>query len=384
MTTNLGCVSVAGSVRLRPVASTELCSALDDALAGGPPIAPLPDEPGERGQAMTMLRSEQPVTEPDAAVVVATSGSTGHPKGVVLSRAGITASTVATHDALGGPGDWVLALPVHYVAGLMVCARAVVAGTRVVEARSDLADLGSVTTGLASRRYLSVVPTQLARALADPGTTAALGTFTAVLVGGGALDPGLRDRATGQGVRVVTTYGMSETCGGCVYDGRPLPGVDLVLGTDERISIGGPTVFSGYRLRADLTAEALVDGRLRTRDRGRWSSGRLEVLGRVDDVVMSGGLNVDLAEVERRIRSWPALDGAEVAVLGVSDPEWGTRVVAVTEGSGRLAALRQHLGQNLPAYAAPRTLVHVDVLPRTSSGKIDRPALRSLFEKGQL
>ena len=203
----------------------------------------------------------------------------------------------------------------------------------------------------------------------------ALRTFDAVLVGGGALAAPLADRAARAGLAVVTTYGMSETCGGCVYDGVPLAGVDVGLDERGRVSIGGDPVFSGYRLRPDLTAGALVDGRLLTADRARWVDGRLEVLGRVDDVVVSGGMNVDLAEVEQHLRSWPELGGADVAVVGLPDPEWGTAVVAVAERTLEEAALprlRSYLHERLPGYAAPRRLVGRVPLPRTSSGKIDR------------
>ncbi|WP_375425597.1 AMP-binding protein [uncultured Friedmanniella sp.] len=365
--------------RLRLVEPDKLPEALAAALAGGPPIAPLPPPGLEREQAMAMLVPEEPV-EADAAVVVSTSGSTGHPKGVLLSARAIRTATAATHERLGGPGDWVLGLPAHYVAGLMVLARAEVAGTTAARVRSDLADLAQVTDRLGSRRYLSIVPTQLARALEQPVLLPALTSFDAVLVGGGPLAGPLADAAARAGVAVVTTYGMSETCGGCVYDGVPLAKVDVALDpVDGRVSIGGGSLFSGYRLRPDLTADAVRNGRLVTADRGRWADGRLTVLGRLDDVVVSGGMNVDLTEVERAVRSWPELGVGDVAVVGVPDVEWGTAVVAVLEGdqpdpeaSGRL---RAHLRDRLPAYAAPRALLGRRPLPRTSSGKIDRRRL---------
>lgn len=326
-----------------------------------------------------MLQPQVPVPD-DVAAIVSTSGSTGEPKGVLLSRWAIRASVVATHDRLGGDGDWALALPAHYVAGLMVLARGLVAGTAVRSVRPDLSDLPAVAPTLADRRYLSLVPTQLARAGQQPEVVAALTTFTAVLVGGGPADPTLLAHARSLGVPVVTTYGMSETCGGVVYDGEPLTGVDLQLGADQRISIGGDSLFSGYRLRPDLTAAALVDGRLRTEDRGQWRQGRLEVLGRVDDVVISGGLNVDLAEVERQARPWSARQGHDVAILGLPDPDWGTKVVAVTDAAGSLDELRLFLSHSLPSYAAPRELVRLATLPRTSSGKIDRQSLRTSIQ----
>ena len=356
-------------------ADADLPTALADALAGGPAVAPLPPGPVERAQTLTMLAPQRPL-EAGTAVVVATSGSTGQPKGVLLSAAAVTASARATHDRLGGPGDWVLALPAHYVAGLMVQARAAVDGTRVHAAAADLSDLPEVLERLHGRRYLSVVPTQLARALPSPRVAEALAGLDAVLVGGGPLPAPLADAARTAGIRVVPNYGMSENCGGCVYDGVPLAGVDVTLGADGRVSLGGAVLFSGYRGRPDLTAAALVDGRLLTADRARWEADRLVVLGRVDDVVISGGLNVDLAEVERALLGWPGLAGSDLAVVGLPDPEWGTAVVAVVERAGWSAedtdALRTHLRGRLPAYAAPRLVLGRERLPRTSSGKIDR------------
>ncbi len=374
----------------------DLPDALAAALADGPPIAPLPPPGPEREQSLTMLRPDEPV-EADAAVVVSTSGSTGHPKGVLLSARAIRAAAAAAHERLGGPADWVLCLPAHYVAGLMVLARAHLGGTTALPARPDLTDLAAVTERLRregmGHRYLSIVPTQLARALDRPALADTLRDFDAVLVGGGALAPSLAAAAGQAGVRLVTSYGMSETCGGCVYDGVPLTGVDVTLGSPPRspeaaegpepvagrISIGGASLFSGYRRRPDLTADAVHQGRLVTADRGRWDDGRLSILGRLDDVVVSGGMNVDLTEVERAVRSWPELGSADVAVVGVPDAEWGTAVVAVVEtvlaDPEAATRLRAHLRDRLPTYAAPRAVLGQTSLPRTSGGKIDRRRL---------
>ncbi|HEU5484647.1 MAG TPA: AMP-binding protein, partial [Microlunatus sp.] len=293
----------------------------------------------------------------------------------------------------GGPGTWVLALPTHYVAGLMVIARSVTADRPVLEVDPRLRHLPELDLGRGPA-YLSLVPTQLTRALDDPELTRVLRRFEAVLLGGAAAEPRLLERSTAAGVRIVTTYGMSETCGGCVYDGRALADVSVTLDGAGRITLGGPTLFSGYRLDAAATAEALVGGRLLTRDRGRLDDGRLTVLGRLDDVVISGGLNVDLAAVERAVRAWA---GSEAAVIGVPHPEWGTEVVAVLETEpdhpqvgapegassasatprGRLSStdLRAALADRLPAHALPRRLVICSSLPRTSGGKIDRRRL---------
>jgi O-succinylbenzoic acid--CoA ligase len=165
---------------------------------------------------------------------------------------------------------------------------------------------------------------------------------------------------------------MTETGGGCVYDGVPLDGVTVDV-VDRRVVLGGPTLFSGYRLRPDLTAEALVDGRFRTQDTGRVVDGRLEVLGRLDDVVVSGGVNVALPAVQSRVLEHPAVTDA--AVLGVPDEEWGTRVVAYVVGAVPTDELRDFVAEVLPRTWAPRQVVVLEELPMLASGKVDRQAL---------
>ena len=362
---------------LQPVDSAGVAAALADALAGGPPVAPLSVDPVERRQSLAMLAVDEPVAELDAALIVSTSGSTGRPKGVVLSRAAIRASVALTHLRLGGPGDWALALPTHYVAGVMVLARAIIAGSRVHPLRADLAELPGAMPAMADRRYIALVPTQLVRALARPAIAAALAEFDAVLVGGAALPADARLRAEQLGIRAVSTYGMSETCGGCVYDGVPLDGIRIDIDdVSDRIMITSPTIFAGYRLRPDLTAESSRNGTFRTSDRGCWSAGgRLRVLGRLDDAVIANGHTVDLAEVERAASGWPALGAAELVVIAVPDSERGSTLLAVTDGAGSLKDLTGFLATRLPGHALPRRLLHVDPLPRTAGGKIDRARL---------
>lgn len=350
--------------------TTDLLRLLPEALAGRRVLAPV--DPGDPGPTLAMLHPDREVDEADAALIVATSGSTGAPKGVVLSRHALVAAAEQA-ERVTGPMDWFLALPGHYVAGAMVMVRAAVAGTRCVPVRSDLADLPAVTRPSA----VSIVPTQLHRALrraasGDRDPVARLATYRTVLVGGAGTDAADLDAAERAGIAVVTTYGMSETCGGCVWNARPLPGVEVRIGEAGRIELGGPMVFSGYRLRPDLTAGVLRDGRVVTQDRGRLVEGRLEVLGRLDDVVISGGVNVDLAEVQRAAAS---LGGVECAVVGAPDPEWGTRVVLATTDPRPLDAWRDLLRDRLEAPALPRQLLRLSALPRTSSGKIDRQGL---------
>lgn len=365
---------------------TSLVPALAAALDGaGPALLPLPTG-GTRGAVLAALDPSRPLERDDVALVVPTSGSTGEPKGAMLTAAALRHSAAATHDRLGGPGQWVLALPVSAIAGLTVLVRSLQARTRpqVVDLYGGFSvdAFVAATDRLAGgvRHYTALVPTQLRRLL-DAGVD--LSTYDGVLVGGAALSPDLRDRAIAAGAPVVATYGMSETCGGCVYDGEPLDGVDVTIGADGRVSIGGPVVFAGYRLRPDLTDTALVDGLHVTQDLGRWSSdGRLEVLGRVDDVIVSGGVNVPAAMVERVLDGHPAV--AVCAVLGRPDPEWGERVVAVVQPVDAslppaLDELRSFAAGRLEPAALPREVVVLGMLPVLASGKPDKAAVRTVL-----
>lgn len=328
---------------------TEVLPRLRAALDGsGPAVLPVPDGPA--GQAVReLVRPDLPLEPgPDGepvALVVPTSGSTGSVKGALLTGSALRASAQATLDRLGGPGRWLLALPTTHVAGLTVLVRSLLAGTEPVPmplaGGFDAAGFVAATAELGpGRRYTALVPTQLRRLLADPAGAAALASYDAVLIGGAAAEPDLLERATRDGVHVVTTYGMSETCGGCVYDGVPLDGVRVLLepaGADHpgawRVVLGGPTVFVGYRGDAQRTEQALrVDAAgIRwhlTNDVGHWDpAGRLEVLGRLDDVLVSGGENIAPAQVERALLTHRQV--TEAVVVGVPDAEWGQRVVAV-------------------------------------------------------
>ena len=359
-----------------------LAAALDGA---GPALLPLPTG-GGRGALLAALDPAQPLEGDDVALVVPTSGSTGEPKGAMLTAAALRHSARATHDRLGGPGQWLLALPVIHVAGLTVLVRSLEARTRpeVLDLYGgfSVSAFVAATARLAPgvRHYTALVPTQLRRLL-DAG--ADLSTYDGVLVGGAALSPSLHRTAVEAGVRIVTTYGMSETCGGCVYDGEPLDGVTVRLRDDGRVEIGGPVVFAGYRLRPDLTAAALVDGRHVTQDLGRWSAdGRLEVLGRADDVIVSGGVNVPAALVERVVAGHPGV--AACAVVGRPDPEWGERVVAVVQpvdwsSAPDVESLRAFAADALEPAALPREVVTLGLLPVLDSGKPDKVAVRTLL-----
>jgi O-succinylbenzoic acid--CoA ligase len=308
------------------------------------------------------------------ALAVPTSGSTGEPKSVLLPGSALLASAAATHARLGGPGTWLLALPTTHIAGIQVLVRSLVAGTTPVELtgpfRAESFTEAASTVPAARPRYTALVPTQLTRVLEWGGSAlAALGSFDAVLVGGAALAPPVLAAAREAGVRVVRTYGMTETAGGCVYDGVPLDGVSVRITDAGLVRLGGPTVAHGY------AGSAPFDGWFTTSDLGELVDGRLRVLGRADDLVNTGGEKVAPAAVEAVLLAQPGVRA--VCVLGVPDPEWGQRVAALVVGAlsdEALAAVREALG----AAAVPRRVVAVDALPEKAPGKVDRAAAAAL------
>jgi O-succinylbenzoic acid--CoA ligase len=356
------------------------------ALPAAASLRPLSGTPREIERLVTAWLAEddpQPLT-------VRTSGSTSGPKDVLLSTAAVTASATATNRRIGGPGRWLLALPSYYVAGLQVITRSVLAGTAPV-ALDDHPDLASATRALnrsteadasATRRYAALVPTQLHRFLASPADTEALTAYDCILLGGSAAPPQLLATARDRGVPVVTTYGMSETCGGCVYDGVALDGVAVAISADGEIRIAGPTLFDGYAGQVEATAAVLRDGWFHTADLGRLDdNGRLTVLGRRDDVVISGGVNVPLPAVEDRVRAMRGL--GQAAVTSRPDPEWGSEVVVVVESATSpvptLGAVRDFVAAEHPRAWAPRALVVVAAMPMLSSGKVDRQRLAEIL-----
>lgn len=310
--------------------------------------------------------------------VVETSGSTGLGRRVVLSRAALVAAAAGSSLALGKELTWHLALTAGYVAGLMVLVRSLASGREPIQAAGDLSNVRASGNGDA----ISVVGTQLHRALADPARARALAAFDLVLVGGASLSEELRTRALDAGIPLRESYGMSETCGGIVWDGVALPGSTVRLSDDDRvprggrISLSGLTLCDGYLNGSGSVEPATVDGWLETSDWGHMESGRLVVGGRLDDVVISGGVNVDLAAVRRAVER---LD-VEAAVMAVEDAEWGHRIVLFAAAGG-LEQWRERLAVVLPRTSLPRQLVTVDALPRTAGGKPDRRALLALVPR---
>jgi O-succinylbenzoic acid--CoA ligase len=376
-------------------AGPRLLELLDAALDGSGPAIALLDArlpparlaalmqalaPGsvEGPDGVTTLRSgqEKAVAE-GTAVIVPTSGSTGVPKGVELSAAALRYSARASLARIGArPGErWLCCLPATYIAGLQVLVRSLVSGTDpVLAGRAD-----AQTVAASGCAHVSLVPTQLRRLLGERESdmSTPLAGFSSVLLGGAAAPAGLLDAARAARVPVVTTYGMTETCGGCVYDGIPLDGVQVRIGDeDDRIWLAGPVLFSGYRGGPRVPG----DSWLRTGDLGRMdSAGRLVVRGRADDVINTGGYMVVPGEVAAVLQTCPGV--RDVAVLGQPDPEWGERVVAVVVPADpadppTLELLRLHVRERLSRYAAPSRVVVVDAVPLLPSGKHDLARLR--------
>ena len=375
------------------VAALSVLADLQRALDGsGPAVAP-----------HALHSPPPPIPDDDShlpeglALTIGTSGSTGRPKLAMLTGDALRASADATHERLGGQGQWLLTMPAHHIAGIQVLVRSLVAGTTPV----SMDPAGGFTTAAfaratgeitsAARAYTALVPTQLVRLLACADGIQALTRYAAVLLGGAAAPPDLLDHARDAGIRVVTTYGMSETAGGCVYDGRALDVSLVKLEGDGRIRLGGATLAQGYLGEAALTAESFsedLDGAawFRTDDVGHLDArGALVVDGRIDDLINTGGLKVAPRLVEEALTALDTV--AEAVVVGSPDPEWGQVVsaaIVVRQGSSppTLDDVRSRLRGILPDHALPRRLATLSALPLRGPGKPDRAAIRRHFDRG--
>ncbi len=322
-------------------------------------------------------------------LILETSGSTGAPKLVLLPSAALTASGEATAAALAGPGQWITALPLHHIAGLQTVLRSALAGHTPRLSLEHPFSPSSLAVTLRETRsaapgvplYLSLVSAQLVRCLRHADATSALAATDAILLGGGRLDPKLLHRAENAGLRVVTTYGMTETSGGCVYGGVPLPGCKAAVEEDGTILLSGPVLMDGY-----LNAPSPWEDRngirwLRTSDVGAiGEGGQLTVLARRDDILNTGGEKVSAARVKEILELQSAVRAAHV--FGRPSEEWGQEVVAAVElsdGHQWLPQLEDRLRtavkESLGGASAPRRFVSLARLPRTALGKVDGPAV---------
>lgn len=335
-------------------------------------------------------------------LIVSTSGSTsGAPHLVGLSVEALLASANATHLALQGPGRWILALPTHHIAGAMVLVRAAVAGTDPLIVDSPdtfrpsalLPAIAGATENPEVPGYLSLVPTQLAACLeAGEEVLTAMRSLAAILIGGAATQKALLERAKQAGLKIVTTYGMTETCGGCVYDGTPLPGVQVrAVDRDgaNRLAISGPVLMNRY---LDADSPFFDEGGytwLLTGDLGVITGGGVvRVEGRADDVILTGGLSVAPGQVLNALLDIPGI--ADSWVTATPDEKWGQIVTALVvpqemphspeqmQALGRM--VRDQVGSRIGRAYAPRRVVAVEALPCLNGVKIDRIAAHTIAE----
>ncbi len=371
---------------LRPVDAADpfaVLDALTEALSGdGPAILP---------QARSQATAEQlPSTVPQrVAVVIETSGSTGRPKRVALSADALLASAAASESALGGPGQWLLALPVNYVAGSNVLVRSLAARTTPVilpQGHFDAHAFCELSASMEAKlRFVSLVPAQLARLIdaLDEGTALleVVRRFDRILLGGQAAPAPLLERCLELGLNVTRTYGSTETSGGCVYDGVPI-GNAAVRVVDGQIELSGSMLAEGYLGDPVATARAfIVDAErrwYRTGDTGEVDKGVLSVGGRLDGVIVSGGVKVSLTAVETVVRGIPGL--ADSVVVARHDDRWGEVPVVVTTTAVPLGTVRDAVAASLGKPAAPASVVVVAQIPRLATGKADRIAVRALID----
>ena len=370
--------------------------ALTDALNNNGPAVLVRDARASR----MVAAGEEPLTvAPEGtALLIQTSGTSGKPKTVALSAAALKASATATHARLGGAGQWLLALPLTYIAGMSVLVRSIESGSEPVLMPSGPFDartfLSSVEEMTGSRRYTALVPVQLARVLdeAEESEHAAklLQRLDAILIGGQALEPELRERAAQLGARIVTTYGSSETSGGCVYDGVPLDSVAIEIAEETgEILISAPQLATGYVGDEERTAKTFQKRNevtwYHTGDAGTLENGVLTVLGRLDRVITSGGLKIDLDAVEQVVRSIAGC--SQALVIHIPDSEWGVRPAVVIPGRDEDAELSALIYDEIVAQlgrvAAPKTVCFVEEIPRLTSGKPDLITLATLASSGK-
>jgi O-succinylbenzoic acid--CoA ligase len=350
--------------------------ALRDALGGSGPAVFV-------GETALPLPAEVPSR---VALVVETSGSTSSPKRVALSADALLASAAASASSIGGQGQWLLALPVHYIAGLNVLVRSIASGIDPVLPPGTSFDPASFVTAVHQLdvgvpHFTALVPAQLVRLLDDSSATASAARFERILLGGQSATPTLLAAADRAGLRITTTYGSSETAGGCVYDGTPIGNTSVRI-TDGQVELSGAVLAEGYLGDESRTSAAFLDDAgtrwYRTGDTGQFVDGILRVTGRLDDVIISGGIKVSLGEIESVVRGIAGHE-ADVVVRAASE-RWGEVPVVVTTRPVDLGELRGIVRNQLNEAAAPDRVLVVESLPTLSSGKPDRIRLQRLAQ----
>lgn len=380
-----------------------LLEVLPDALAGhGPAIAPVPVVSTTTSQdyvaaVLTALRPDDPnypLESEDVAIVVSTSGSTGSPRGVLLTAGNLAPGTRAANGPNPESVQWVCALPVTSIGGLNVLVRSLSTGREPIVMESigggrpfsapDFAHAVAKAHAHACDIRTSLVPAQLAKLLTDDASIDALRACSFILIGGAAVRPSLRHAAAELGIGISTSYGATETAGGCVIDGMPIPGTTVTL-HDSRILIRGDVVAHGYRCDPESSALSFREGGFLSSDFGDMDAdGRLQVLGRVDDIVVINGVNVSPMAVEQVIADLP--DVASAAVVAMADVESEPALIAfvqVRDSASMIPdAVAEAVALRLGRVAIPRRIVLVDSLPFLPHGKVDRRALLERARSG--
>lgn len=329
------------------------------------------------------------------ALLISTSGSSGKPKTVALSAAALTEAARAAHERLGGEGQWLLTLPLTFIAGASVIVRSICAGTTTVVMPTGPFDadvfLECVEQMTGSRKYAALVPVQLSRVLQavepDSSKLEILLKLDAILIGGQSLDPATKALAEKLGVKIVRTYGSSETAGGCVYNGVPLAGVELEIDSEtSEILISAPQLATCYVGDEQRTEDVFQNRNgirwYRSGDTGTFVDGVLSVTGRMDRTIISGGLKINLNEVHKVISLNLGLSKA--VVVYIPNLEWGSSPAVILEPvEGKTESeiselIIEEVVSELGRAAAPALVAYVDVLPRLSSGKPDMVAITAL------
>ncbi|MDR9363152.1 MAG: AMP-binding protein [Microbacteriaceae bacterium] len=348
----------------------EVLVALTQALEGGDAlfvsgaevngIAPVEDVPGQ--------------VSDNTAVVIKSSGSTGRPKLIELSAEAMLASAKATEQTIGS-GQWLLTLPVNYVAGLMVLVRSIKADQQPVLMNTQVPFTPEAFVRGASlmeegQRFVSLVPTQLARLAEaidlDPMVYSSLRKFEAILVGGQRADFAVMQKLKAMGINLISTYGMTETSGGCVYDGEPIGDTQLRI-NDDQLEVSGSVLANGLPEWFSTNDLARIN-----------DSGKLEILGRADRVIISGGLKVSLDRVEEISKEIAGV--SEIVAVGIEDKEFGERVAIGFEGTPEVSdAISEHLIEIIGREAKPKKILQFRDLPRLESQKPDLQRIQKLM-----
>ena len=313
------------------------------------------------GAALSTIQTQAKAVSSEVALVVNTSGSTGDSKSVVLSSAALIASANASHKYLGAtPGDsWSLLLPTTHIAGLNVIVRATGLGSRVIDNRNreDYVDAD----------FVSIVPTQLYKALtSDPKLLEHLTAAEAVLVGGAPISEKLKKEAANKHIKIITTYGMTEMSGGCVYNQKPLDGVEVKISSAGLIQLKGPMIASGYLLANGQLQKFTSSSWFETTDLGEITNGMVKVLGRADDVIISGGEKISLSAAEESIRQ--ILPKVEIITFAMADDLWGEKLCLASTSNIDIKELRA----KLDSIITPKEIFFFDKIPTTVLGKPDR------------